>query len=340
MNRIPLPYYGRNRVRVLKAVFAKRYRLDLSLMGNQWRVLFPDSSMIRETGCVLHLSVNTFDFRIRLDKQLLNYPDDKLAGVAWSKLPEELLPAVAEAALLGAIERFEQATGYYCSITDLELGRHIGPQETDITVPFLLRDPKGVSLAGEVDVPGNGVGFLVGMLGALPAGETRDLSSLPVMLSFRIGCDLFSLAEVRKMGAGDVYFIDNGQKINEFPVEIVASERLLFSGVFDKMSNRVTVQGREQKMGNESQFETTEEPEQSGDLDDIEVPLVFEVGRTGVALAKLKEMQPGYVFELSSRTTHPVSVQSGGKIIGYGELVDIDGRTGVRILTVGKDANS
>ena len=42
--------------------------------------------------------------------------------------------------------------------------------------------------------------------------------------------------------------------------------------------------------------------------------------------------KPGYVFKLHQPLDRHVAVRANGKTIGRGELVDVDGRVGVRLL--------
>ena len=68
------------------------------------------------------------------------------------------------------------------------------------------------------------------------------------------------------------------------------------------------------------------------DTDLLPVKLVFLAGETEVALRDLKRIMPGYVFDLGRPVDRHVEVRANGQRIGIGELVEIDGRAGVRLL--------
>ena len=68
------------------------------------------------------------------------------------------------------------------------------------------------------------------------------------------------------------------------------------------------------------------------DTDLLPVKLVFLAGETEVALRDLKQIAPGYVFELGRPVDRHVEVRANGKRIAIGELVEIDQRVGVRLL--------
>lgn len=71
-------------------------------------------------------------------------------------------------------------------------------------------------------------------------------------------------------------------------------------------------------------------------LDDLPVRLEFIAGRVQVPLAELEQMQTGYLVDLQSAADGAVEIQANGRLVGRGELVDLEGRTGVRLLELFK----
>jgi flagellar motor switch protein FliM len=76
--------------------------------------------------------------------------------------------------------------------------------------------------------------------------------------------------------------------------------------------------------------------EAAGLLDDITVAMIVELGRVNVSAADVLALRPGQVIELSRAPGEPVDLVVDGKRIGKGELVEIDGELGVRILSLAK----
>ncbi|MDE0658277.1 MAG: FliM/FliN family flagellar motor switch protein [Gammaproteobacteria bacterium] len=68
------------------------------------------------------------------------------------------------------------------------------------------------------------------------------------------------------------------------------------------------------------------------DVDTLPVKLVFVAGETEVPLRQLQDMAPGYVFDLREPVDGHVEVRANGRPVARGELVEIAGRVGVRIL--------
>ncbi len=80
----------------------------------------------------------------------------------------------------------------------------------------------------------------------------------------------------------------------------------------------------------------TPSAEAAGLLDDVTVAMVVELGRVMVSAADVMGLRPGQVIELSRSPGEPVDLVVDGKRIGKGELVEIDGELGVRILSLAR----
>jgi type III secretion system YscQ/HrcQ family protein len=65
---------------------------------------------------------------------------------------------------------------------------------------------------------------------------------------------------------------------------------------------------------------------------DVPVPLVVVMGKKTVTLEELLTLRIGEVIELGRPPSETVDVVVSGRLIARGELVDIDGQLGVRIL--------
>lgn len=65
---------------------------------------------------------------------------------------------------------------------------------------------------------------------------------------------------------------------------------------------------------------------------DISVPLVIVMGRKNYTVKDLLALRMGQVMEMDRAPLEPVDIVAAGKVIGKGELVDVEGKLGVRIL--------
>ena len=77
-------------------------------------------------------------------------------------------------------------------------------------------------------------------------------------------------------------------------------------------------------------------PEAAAMLADVSVPMVVEMGRVKVSASDIVGLRPGQVIELSRSPGDAVDLVVDGRRIGRGELVDIEGELGVRILDLAR----
>ncbi len=65
---------------------------------------------------------------------------------------------------------------------------------------------------------------------------------------------------------------------------------------------------------------------------DLPIDVLFVAGRFRVTLEELRSIQPGYVFDFRKDTRQEIEIRVNGTEIARGELVEVDGRTGVRVV--------
>ena len=69
-------------------------------------------------------------------------------------------------------------------------------------------------------------------------------------------------------------------------------------------------------------------------IDDLKVEISFCLGSQRLTVAQLRHLAPGFVFALDESASGEVIVATAGREIGRGELVQIDDRLGVRIVSL------
>ncbi|CAN5876396.1 hypothetical protein BH11MYX2_BH11MYX2_32060 [soil metagenome] len=68
--------------------------------------------------------------------------------------------------------------------------------------------------------------------------------------------------------------------------------------------------------------------------DDAQLELTVQLATTRLTLRQLSELAPGAIVSLGRPLSGPFEVRAQGRLIGQGELVDVDGELGVRIVTL------
>lgn len=68
--------------------------------------------------------------------------------------------------------------------------------------------------------------------------------------------------------------------------------------------------------------------------DHVHLELTVQLGTTRLSLRQLAELAPGQIVPLGRPLAGPFEVHAAGRQVGTGELVDVDGELGVRILSL------
>lgn len=69
-------------------------------------------------------------------------------------------------------------------------------------------------------------------------------------------------------------------------------------------------------------------------LNDIPLQIAVEIGRVPVTADEVVSLKVGHVFDLNRVAGEPLDLSVNGRIVARGELVEVDGNLGVRILTL------
>jgi hypothetical protein len=69
-------------------------------------------------------------------------------------------------------------------------------------------------------------------------------------------------------------------------------------------------------------------------VDDATLEVTVQLGMTRLSLRQLGELAVGQIVPLGRPLAGPYEVRAAGRVLGQGELVDIDGELGVRIVSI------
>ena len=82
--------------------------------------------------------------------------------------------------------------------------------------------------------------------------------------------------------------------------------------------------------------ETLQSMTTAAEVKGIQLPVKLELETITLTVEELAGIHPGYIFETTKPVESPVTMKVNGKAIGIGELVDVAGKVGVRVLSLGK----
>jgi flagellar motor switch protein FliM len=266
----------------------------------------------REAGACVAIELGTVaaSARLEVDAALVVRMVDVLAGGEGEVTAATALTPVETSAL----ELF--------ALTALDGVRSIASVEAALAPRISRAGPVGSpSLAVEIDVrvgAVHGRARLVVPAAALRAlraacGETVAAGPLSIPASLRRGLALLDPEELDALEPGDVVRIDpppDGRDVVAFPGVLRAA------GTAEEGSFHV------------EEIVMTERHAQ------VPIPIEVEIARFEVPLLELARLEEGTVIPLPIDRRGLVALRCGERIIARGELVDLDGAVGVRILSV------
>jgi flagellar motor switch/type III secretory pathway protein FliN len=73
--------------------------------------------------------------------------------------------------------------------------------------------------------------------------------------------------------------------------------------------------------------------------DDAMLEVTVQLGTARLSLRQLGELAIGQIVALGRPLAGPYDIHAAGRVVGQGELVDIDGELGVRIVSIAEPSD-
>lgn len=175
-----------------------------------------------------------------------------------------------------------------------------------------------------------------------PAGNDLPLADLPLPLRFEIGEATLRAGDIKALSPHDVIWLSSGGIGGDGKTFVViggnaqqtrnqtARARLGFPARIE--GHQLTVLEPLRQVMTDTKPMTAEA--NPLDLGQIPVHLTFELGGRAITLQELQNMQPGQVFDLGRSPERAVAIRANGALIGSGELVEIEKRIGVAVVSL------
>jgi flagellar motor switch/type III secretory pathway protein FliN/pSer/pThr/pTyr-binding forkhead associated (FHA) protein len=246
--------------------------------------------------------------------------------------PEQILPSdtgLFEFLLLALLERAnsELRFPFYFSLVPFEAPP---TDETGISIEYVL-DLTGAAGVAELFLPGR-------LLTRI--SHTRSIYQSPdVPVSWHIlaamGYSDLSLEELADLETGDVLLVTSAHRLL-LPATPQAGDRGWKADLLQSEPRRLRIEEyfERSNLAMESEAATTEQNDsRKPDLAILPVRVHIVLSQLEMTLAELNKLRPGSIVELDREKSEAVQLAVNGKIAGTGELVDIEGRLGVRVLS-------
>ena len=247
--------------------------------------------------------------------------------------PATTLALLVEAALADEIKAIEARLG-------LSLGLRIGgaPGNATWLGGEIVRSGARYDFALGLDSPA--LERLARLCRTLPVAEDRR--AWPIAWRAEVGSVRLTIAQLASLRSGDALLPD--RPISTRDARIVVAGRLAAPARVASDGRAATLLDACHVVESEARGGDTMTDDdnalngdpvgtgEAGSLDEIELDVVFELGRGTVALGDLRGIGPGHVLALDGRGgIEAVDIVVNGRRIGTGEAVSIGERTGVRI---------
>jgi type III secretion protein Q len=253
---------------------------------------------------------------------------DKLAGLSMpgaepAQWPMPVLLAALEFTASALLDRVETAARKSLRIVSVSARPAAGLE----AYGWKARSQDG-EIEGDLLLDGAASRFLAAALREQPAIPT-DLNwdALPLRLRLMVGWVDLSASALRSVALRDVVLLDECLLSADNRLMMLLGPRLGVLCGLDGCELQV-LEGVQEIMADIDDTVAAS----SGLIDDVPVRLTFDLGEREISLGDLRGLQPGYLFNLGRDPRSTVSIRANGRLIGDGELVDIEGRVGVSVL--------
>ncbi|MBF0892061.1 hypothetical protein HKD28_11675 [Gluconobacter sp. LMG 1744] len=185
---------------------------------------------------------------------------------------------------------------------------------------------------------------LMPVLHRLAPSLVRRFPDPPVMLSLRVGSVLISPEDLMALGPGFGLVLGTAAQVRHV---IVAGEmlgaavrhdgsRIVFEGAFVPLAR---IWPADWNSMTETPPSSVSEPHQpttveASAIEQLQIPLTFELARMPVSLAELRTIGEGHVIDIGALTERSVSIMANGRRIGEGELVDLGSSVAIRVTRI------
>lgn len=282
----------------------------------------------------------------------------------YADLPEQLQAAAVETILEEPLNTLERLSGQQIRLENINaheeaadiapylfpfvLTRQTGPDEHDGS-PDTIYGALSFSSFLASDLSG-GIPEILSQILHDSAAQANDLqtdvSSLPLRLRLELPCPPLSITELGQLAPRDILLLPGTETITEFPLVLRIENgpllRAELQGTQLTLKERIMTDQDHLTDGTDTENAVApEQPENenqdfldSTELDNIELPVCCEVETLRMSLAQVKALKPGVILETSRSIHSPLQLKINGQTIGSGELVEVAGRAGIRILSL------
>lgn len=256
-------------------------------------------------------------------------------GLQFASLPPALAGLLLDAALLSLIMAFERFSGREAAI--LSMDRDLSDKLPE-GLSLLLEDgAKRWHLhLSSVSGQNNERRATAALLGLWPIAP-RAMPEFPLPAALRLGVTCLPYAAVASLRRDDAVLLQSHEAKG---ARLVIAES--WTAAAYRQSDKwclgeapkpaVCNQQKEWIMHDDNPGLEAPANAALSSPDELPIKLVFDIGHLEIKLAELRELGPESVLELGRGRSELVRINAHGRLIGYGELVEVEGAVAVRVV--------
>lgn len=330
---IPIPKISRSLLHWQNAMAGKYQTIDV-LLGNEavpYKIALCTSLQLRHKltfGILFEIEgipVPVWFSAWPLERRIKEF----IADGDITKVPVDLRAELVERALSPLLEPLIKKT--QTRIHVINFLTHQPSEALDTSIGFELIDQANDAISMMVIVHEKVTASILKMMCYWPSYPPHPWQNYLTPLWLEVGRVDLTLQQLSFINLADVILLDRAEDIENNNV-------FLRNGAGNVYRANVA----EKQLMIESGMITMSDDIQNEVLDninDIPVRLSFDVGELMLPFNTVQKLTQGIVLDLNHPITPMVTIRSNNKVIGTGELVDIDGKKGVRISQLFAAAN-
>ncbi|MBE8215686.1 MAG: type III secretion system cytoplasmic ring protein SctQ [Endozoicomonadaceae bacterium] len=187
------------------------------------------------------------------------------------------------------------------------------------------------------------------LLESIPYNQNPALDHIPIPMALEVGRTRLSTKKVSQLDIHDIIFFEKNWQQEDTHFLAKISEKTAFLTTLSNTTITV-VQKVSLDMTDDlddfdddddfdmdhdhelNQIDSSDTNNTTSDMNQIPIQLTFNVGEQSIPLGDIKQLAPGFTFQLHKDINNPVTIQANGKALAEGELINVNGQLGVRII--------
>jgi flagellar motor switch/type III secretory pathway protein FliN len=248
------------------------------------------------------------------------------------KIPRELQIELIETVYEHFIRHFEKMLNARIKIYKLFFNKTF--KSTPYSIRFSMKSPQQSGNIVAVLIPQPKlVKFFHKKINLIPKKINPFWLEQETRVFYEVGSIKLSIGDLRNLDPSDIVFI---QDSNYFQNSLIRL-RLLSGECYEILhASTKTVQ----ILSGETIMAENEQEAPIVDINDMPISLNFDLGEEMMSFKQVSQLKPGHILNLKKSFSGLVKIRSQNQLIGQGELVDIEGKVGIRITRLFNQNNT